>query len=386
MITVKIFQFVILLQKNFSDAFFYSVLKCTDMESIHIFSARVVAFSKAVFRFLGLFPLFVKRSKASSNSFIKLWSIFWIILIFVYFAIVIKFQGLIFNVNRVGKVNDILKVATVSFAHLVFIIESLSSIRQFKKIHKLLMNFNHECKSLGVDLRKYKIKAENTFAAKFICILVMQVLVEVFTWLMVDSFQWEIFWYVNVFPAFMCRFRHLQYIFSLQSIQSRIDILNYELTKLVSDSRNSSRDVNEMLERLQTIKDAYGVLWKVVFEVNERWKLDDKKVSRNFWNFLWHFSHSFPWSLAANLIQNFVQIGCDSYWTYIALLRFPHDEAYKTLSAGIISPIILIVIVLKDANRIKTESREIPIQLHSIRKRKNEVELYKMVSNEEKAR
>lgn len=92
--------------------------------------------------------------------------------------------------------------------------------------------------------------------------------------------------------------------------------------------------------------------------------------------------NSFSWSLAANLVQNFVQMGCDSYWTFLSLLDYPNDNDYFILILGIVTPIFTIFVVLFEATKIKNEALKIPVMLHSIRKSKTEVELYKMVRKE----
>lgn len=91
--------------------------------------------------------------------------------------------------------------------------------------------------------------------------------------------------------------------------------------------------------------------------------------------------YSFTWSLSANLIQNFIQIGCDSYWIFISISKYPTDDGYIILSYGILVPSAVIYLILFEANRIKFDASKIAVSIHNIRKNKSATDLYKMVSS-----
>jgi len=150
----------------------------------------------------------------------------------------------------------------------------------------------------------------------------------------------------------------------MHEIQTNIFVLQNKILTIVENSKrylmSSDRRIYEKsLEELQIIKTAYGELWSITFEINE----------------------AFTWSLTSNLVYNFVQIGCDSYWLYISILYDPASVGFSISQyvSCVITPILLILLVLHKANKIKIESARIPIYLYSIKKTKDDVELSKIL-------
>lgn len=319
-------------------------------------------FSNIVYQFFGFFPVFVKVKSSMKHSklseiLIQLWSIIVLTFIFINILIVAQNQEIIFNENSLDKANDILKFSCVTAAVVIFIVESLVNVREFKMIFKKFQKFENELKVYGVKFENYQTRMMKDYARKFILIVFTQTIFETY---IISSDFWTDFWLVNSIPSCVCRLRHLQYIYFLHIIRYKVLMLQDELEKIVQNSklRFLSHDENvyeKTLDRLQSIKNAYGILWDVTFDVNE----------------------VFTWSIAANLVHNFVQIGCDSYWAYISLSK---NELDMFLSFTIITPaVFLIFLVLYEANEIKVEALKIPVLLHSIKKSKKEVDLYKMV-------
>lgn len=239
----------------------------------------VVKVATVLFQFLGLFPVLIGDRNVFNQSklpelLLTCWSFVWLISISVLNLFVVSNQELIFNDNPVGRVNDILKFASLSTAYVVLIIESLYNAQKFKSLFRGFERFNLECKNLGVNFEKYRSRTTKTVAIKYILIQSMHILVEISFWLLVESREWKSFWLVNFIPAFVCRIRHLQYIFFLHLIKSKIILMQEELGKIVANSRisflSSNQSVYEAsLEHLQIIKNAYGILWKTTFEVND---------------------------------------------------------------------------------------------------------------------
>lgn len=246
------------------------------MDKVYV---KVVKFVRVLFQFFGLFPLLIDDRNSFSQSklselLMKCWSFVWIISISVHVSFVVSYQDLIFNDDPVGKVNDFLKFASLSAAYIVLIIESLYNTQKFKSLFKGFERFDLECKILGVDFEKYRLNTTKAIARQYILIQSMHILVEIGFWLLIEKRQWKFFWLVNFIPAFVCRIRHLQYIFFLHLIQSKILLLQEELGKIVANSRISSLSSNQRvyeasLEHLQIIKNAYGILWKTTFNVND---------------------------------------------------------------------------------------------------------------------
>lgn len=240
---------------------------------------KMVKLVRVLFQFCGLFPLLINDQNSFNQSklselFMKCWSFVWIFSISIHVSYVISHQELIFNENPVGKVNDFLKFASLSAAYFIVIIESLYNTQKFKHLFQGFERFDLECMNLGVNFEKYRLNTTKAVARQYILIQSMHILVEIGFWLLVDKPQWKFFWMVNFIPAFVCRIRYLQYIFFLHLIQSKIFVLQEELKRIVANSRISFLSSNQKvykasLEHLQIIKNAYGILWKTSFEVND---------------------------------------------------------------------------------------------------------------------
>lgn len=326
------------------------------------FYAQIEKFSKILFRMLGFFPLFPNQRtlKQFSEVLIRCWSLVVIVFITTNISLISNYEDNVFDESSIEIVNDLLKFSCATVSTYIIILDSLVNNEKFRKFYEMLDKFKVECKRLNIDVKSYKTKKTKKFGKQFLFFVLMQLSVEVFVVCTVD---WTEFWSINIFPSCICRLRHLQYIYFLHLIQSKVSILKDEIESSVEASHeyflSSNRTVyKSILGRLQATKSAYGNLWKATFELNE----------------------AFTWSLTANLVQNFVQIGCDSYWSF-----FRKPDSSRVYQAVLfcclnVPPVILISTILYQANKVENESSKIPIKLHSIRKSKLEVELYKMVS------
>lgn len=330
------------------------------------FYAQVESFAVTTFRFFGIFPVFIHSKKYANIPAIllELWSLVLLFMVIVSVAFVASNEKTFLTRNSLNKANDLLKFGCAMVATCVIIFESLFNRSKFRKISKLLDCFDKSCKSLNVNFDWHRKQFTRNFARQFMFLMICQLICEIYIFL---SSIWFEFYCANLFWAYACRFRHLQYIFILHAIRSKIIVLKNEMKKIVDVSKNklSSRGgivYQKTLEDLQTVKTAYGILWSLVYVVNE----------------------TFSWSLTANLIQNFVQIGWDSYWFFIALNTknlAKNEIRCFTIQffSQVIPPLILIFLILNQANRIKVESARIPVQLHNIQKTNDSVDISEMV-------
>lgn len=170
------------------------------------------------------------------------------------------------------------------------------------------------------------------------------------------------FWMANLIPIFACRLLHIQYVFFITIIKVHLIIIQDELQKLVSYSLNHASLGSEILQKLQIIKNLYGILHELNTLVNEMFTI----------------------SITANFVRDYVHCGCDSFWTYISFTT-TRDIPHFPIVLSAVNPLIFILISLKEGDSVKTEAMKIPILLHSIRKNKYEVELYKVASKQVKS-
>lgn len=324
---------------------------------------QIENFANFTFRCFGFFPIFVGTKKASklSEFLLKCWSGVMLLLASININTAIRNKDKFFNNSSLANVNDVLKFSCSTVAVFVAIIESVTSAEKFRKVFKHLESFDAECKTLKINFGCYKAEIARSFGLKFIFFMLLIILTEIYIFHAID---WKGFWLAAIFQACACRVRHLQHIHFLHQIRSKVSILRDEITKIVAYSQrislSSDKLAYEMIwDRLQTLKTSYGILWRAAFTVNE----------------------CFTWSLTANLVQNFIQMGCDSYNMYIAVSRYPEEGEYNwiLLACMLITPMTLIFAILHEAEGIKNDSSKIPIELHRIRKNRNDVELHKMV-------
>lgn len=339
------------------------------MRAIKLFSS-ISKVSWGVFKFLGFIPATLEQRRRGET--VEIFSMTWTGLITVavtmYAAVILRCQEGIFNQSPIGNINDTLKFLTGSVAHFVSLCESMMKVRKFKLICKRLSLLDEECKNLNINITRYERKFLKSFAIRFLFFIVFVPLLELHVILSVD---WAKFILANLFSTFACRLKHLQYMFYLHLILSKVKIIQIELVRSFDEassrfhsSSNSStgeRDCEKLIDRLQGLKNVYACIWRTTHDINEM----------------------FVWSITANLIHNFVQIGCDSYWTVIKFsdMTVTEEQDDMTFLVFIVATTILIILVmLKDANHVKVESAKVPVILHSLRKSRDEFGLYKMVS------
>lgn len=326
------------------------------------FNANVKIFAKRFYRFFGLYPVVIDRSGASKfpEFLLQCWSFVLLLSAAVSVVCVVVNEEKFLNEKSIEKANDLLKFGCLMASACVMIIDSLINRPRFKKISTIIGSFEKACQPLRVNFDEYRRDMIRKFAGKFMFVITLLVIIEFY---ILFNNTWIEFYFANIFWSCAARFRHLQYLEMLHVIRSKIAILNNAMTKLVENSKSSRSRINyqALLEDLQSVKTSYGVLWSLTFEVNE----------------------AFCWSLASNLIQNFVQIGCDSYSFYISLVHAKSENEtfhFLQFASLVVLPTVLIVLILDQANKIKVESTLIPIKLHSIRKTKDDGDLYKMVT------
>lgn len=266
-------------------------------------NVKIEKFSKRLFQFLGFHPiLFPEQLKNKNYKFLQKlicsWS--WIIFIITHTALstVLYFGDFIFsNDNTAGKANDMLKCLTLYTAFSITIMEKFFQRKKLAKIYRKLDEFEAQTKKLKIIYKNYWTAIRSSFARKFIITLVVSFSME---FLMLFSVgvktQWQYFWMVNLLPLLACRILLGQYIYYLTIIKFHSLIIRDELQKLVDSSRTRSDLSDAFLERLQAIRNLYGTLYELNRCINEY----------------------FTFSMTANFVHEYVQCGCDSYWTYIA--------------------------------------------------------------------
>jgi hypothetical protein len=264
---------------------------------------KIEKFSKRLFQFLGFHPiLFPDQKKTKNHKLMQKLIYFWSFIIFTVthsaLAAVLYFGDFIFaNDNTAGKANDMLKFVTLYAAFSITIVEKFLLRKKLPKIYERLSKFEEESKKLKINYESYWRAIRRSFSQKFVLTLVVSFGMEFLMLFSIGiSKQWQYFWAVNLLPLLACRISHAQHIYYLTIIKFHSAIIRDQLQEMVDHSRKRRDFNNEFLERLQIIKNLYGTLHGVNTQVNEY----------------------FTFSLTANFVHEYIQCGCDSYWTYIA--------------------------------------------------------------------
>lgn len=294
------------------------------------------------------------------RTYLKLWACFLLFSVIVSTGIGINFNEFILTETYVGKANDGLKFVTVFVAYSVSLFEALINQEKFKKLHWKLREFKKICSALKVKFPKYYHSMRVYFGSRFIVIFVISILMEI---LIISSIgfsrQWQYFWIFNLIPVLACRMRILQYFYYVNLVNLQVKVLNDELENVVNFTywNLTSTHVPKLLDLLQTLKNAYGILYRTVCLVND--------------------INAF--SLASLIVHQYVQSGCDYYWMHIAFSEYYREDAHIAVIFSASIPLVFIFFCLNEAEKVENKGLKIPVLLHSIRKNKDDVKLFKLV-------
>ena len=275
---------------------------------------------KKALQIFGLFPIPMNNYKnlyysvktANKNQRIIFWTVFQILILLATWILIAIYEEHIFYAkNSVGIITGTLKISTVSLAYLVTMVELIINREQLKSIHTKIKQFDENCSSLKIDWKKYKNQSDRSFAKFAFFTLALYLAVEIKIVISIGNIeQWCYFWLVSILPITMSRLIYIQFIDYLRIVKMRLTILKDQLIIIVDESKISPLSSSKVkylanLEKSQTIKDGYGAIWDITDTIND----------------------CFAWSMAANVTQNFVQISCDMYWTYV-YIYFVQDKIF----------------------------------------------------------
>lgn len=199
---------------------------------------------------------------------------------------------ILYSITPIGKINDILVVFSLFFAHLAIIVESFIKRKYFSKFW---VHHSRVEKLVKTD-RRWKL--ELIWESIFLLIFTFSVEICVILNISSDS-QWTTFWFCEIFSLQMTRLRHFQEIFFVEIIFSHLRALNRNLSNLILWTK--SLECQESLaskhfnRKLNDLKDAARHLMTMIICVNR----------------------IFCWSQALNFGQQFIQITSDLYWVYV---------------------------------------------------------------------
>lgn len=201
--------------------------------------------------------------------------------------------------GKLEKLNGVLKFSAILLSYTVILIECL--LRK-KRLRDIVWYFRFVDDSLKGPIQFYESslrKNQKKICLKIIFLLLVTSLFEIAvasTILRCKCFAF--IWSVSIVPLTMGRIRHLQYIFYVDQLTSRFEIIKTELILLGKFSRSVATNdeiiSQKLYSKLDCIKKCYSVLWETSLSINA----------------------TFGFSQVTNMLQSFIQLTCDFYLIY----------------------------------------------------------------------
>lgn len=237
-------------------------------------------------------------------------SILHLVLATVQLNVVIQLHDFIFySRDTFGMMNDTFKYCGVAVAYYSIIIETV--VRRSEHVH-----FWHSVIQIKWDAarreHKHSIGIELLMPRRLVLqfgglVLLIFMVELILVPIMINNQQSLNFWAVYFFSLMLSRFRHLQLIHYVDTLDRELMELAKELQKIVSYSRIdtiSPAMADFILARIKWAQWNYSEIYDMSQNINEM----------------------FGWSQLANFLHSFIQILADLYWIY---WRFYNDYHYS---------------------------------------------------------
>jgi hypothetical protein len=274
-----------------SQLLYYSRLK---LEVTNIMFKTCLCF----FQICGFYPVSIKRSKEHAffhqHFFLILWSILhFLVLLSIMFFVAVHHEKMLYAVNLIGMINDVLVFSSLILAHLTIIVETIVKQKYFVKY------WNLYDKVRRMEKRSKKKKWFKAIIIKLLIFLVFSISIEVIVFNCINSdLQWTTFWKASVFSLLMTRVRHCQHIFFIDIIFYSLQDINLRLKTSTSWTKVIEGDkklINKFLyKNMKQIKEQVKNLMEMIICVNR----------------------VFCWSQVINFGQHFIEITSELYWVY----------------------------------------------------------------------
>lgn len=232
-----------------------------------------------------------------------------------------------FGGDLIGVLTDIIQIAAPFSAHFIVIIVSLCSLWQQTKIWHLHRKIDEALLSLHfnvnqyttVTIRKYFRKSFATYCISFV--IEMRIIIYIG-----NNNIWRNHWLASIYSLVVCRSFHLWYIFYVDYVSSRIEIINLELIR-IGNRHNLLRLRNVIgsattIREIRVLKRVYGRLWKIG-DLME---------------------YSFGWAQLATVTSDFVRCTVNLYWNYAAYYFGTNPYWKESLMSS--CPIVITFLVL----------------------------------------
>ncbi|XP_053949660.1 gustatory receptor 8a-like [Anastrepha ludens] len=268
-----------------------------------------------LYQFLGLcsVPLQLKCDLATVNQHPQRSSThptWWFLLIwhclhFIFFGLLqfwtsTNHDSVLYNSDRFGKFNDILKLIATISAHFVILSET---ILQRKYMQKFLITYSQlHCRwSLGTYREEYGLYRTYVWKVIISTAVYLSIVVN-YTQSIATRRQWLTFFLPFIPSGFICHFRSIEIMYFMDMLRIELEQLNKNVERLVLFSQRKFQTSAQRLDYFeQTICDELQTLMKNYEDIYEMSVLLKKAVGA---------------SIACNYVKEYVMILSECYWSY----------------------------------------------------------------------
>lgn len=257
------------------------------------------------FRFWGLFPFSPNGNRILSTVLI-IWTIFHLFLLATVCYLVNLFaKDIFFEDDITAQFIDICQLIAPFLAHFVILLDSLFSVQNRIGIFERYRQINFKFMALNIDVEFYQKRSILRYFLRSSFIIVVSLWIDI--WLLVTVYanrQWFYHIVTSNYSIFSCRFCRFFYIFIVDLLECRIDLLNKQLIHIgnLYQMKYLTMKQASIKFQLKILKDIYTDLWKVrdLIEL------------------------SFGWSMLATMTADFVHATVNLYWNYVGFYFGPN--------------------------------------------------------------
>lgn len=291
------------------------------------------SYTSVIIRFyqlIGLCPILTPNSSVATRLHATICLLNIVIMIVLSIGVTYYAKYIFFSNDAIGYLTDTMQVAAPFFAHFLILVEALLSRTMRQKLWQTFVNIDQNLSTLlhiNVDFmtklgaRKYILKALSTL---LICAAIeLRIMIYI-----TQNKEWSGNWYVSIYTKVVCRSFHLFYIFFVDMVKVRMEIIsaelyrfnNFNLCAMGARNRTGKRD---QLRRLKVLRNAHGDLWKAI------------NLMKN----------SFGWSQLANVVSNFLCSSINLYWNYAAMYYFGSNVYWRESLLATLPPFIILAVL-----------------------------------------
>lgn len=284
-------------------------------------------FSLVYFQLLGVYNLTVKPN-ASRECCLICWTwIHIILLITLSCGICFYARQIFFIVDTLGTSADIIQVAAPFLTHYIILMESILTrhIRR-KVVHRL--NEADKLFPLPLVLITKQSHAQRYFR-KLLIAQALSLFFEICIMNGISAIElWSRHWYASIFGFIVCRSQHLFYVYHVDLVHSRLQLISNELQSVSLLNKTIERTNIGYVDDVGVVVDDNKEMFLSTYCLYNRIKR--AKIAYNrIWEMVQFIEMAFGWSMFANITSNFICLTVNLYWNYASLLYIQSNTYWK---------------------------------------------------------